>query len=255
MISEAFAGKDSLVHRVDPRIRLVVVGLFALVVAAARDIGTAAAALALSCSLITMARLWGLALLKRLLLANGFILFLWVLLPFSTPGAAVAEWGPVTVTREGLFLSLLIALKGNAVILALIGLVATMPTATMGHALHRLKVSPKLCHLLLFVIRYIHVIEQEYLRLRRAMKTRAFRPRTNLHTYRSYGHLLGMLFVRSFDRAERVHQAMHCRGFRGRFYSLTEFSLTPRDVFFGLAGILLTATLVVFELWRRSSHV
>ncbi|MFW5792080.1 MAG: energy-coupling factor transporter transmembrane component T family protein, partial [Desulfohalobiaceae bacterium] len=98
-------------------------------------------------------------------------------------------------------------------------------------------------------------IEQEYLRLRRAMKTRAFRPRTNLHTYRSYGHLLGMLFVRSFDRAERVHQAMRCRGFKGRFYSLTEFSLTSRDVVFGLACMVLTATLIVFELWRRSSHV
>lgn len=255
MISEDFAGKDSLVHRVDPRVRLVVVGFFALMVAASRDLAAAATALALSCCLITMARLWGRTLLKRVLLANGFILFLWVLLPFSTPGVAVAGLGPATVTREGLFLALLIALKGNAVILALIGLVATMPAVTMGHALHKLKVSPKLCHLLLFVVRYIHVIEQEYLRLRRAMKTRAFRPRTNLHTYRSYGHLLGMLFVRSWDRAERVHQAMRCRGFRGRFSSLTEFSLTSRDVVFGLACMVLTATLIVFELWRRSSHV
>jgi cobalt/nickel transport system permease protein len=55
------------------------------------------------------------------------------------------------------------------------------------------------------------------------MRIRAFRPRTNLHTYRSYAYLVGMLFVRAAARAERVHQAMRCRGFQGRFHTMAQF--------------------------------
>jgi cobalt/nickel transport system permease protein len=102
-------------------------------------------------------------------------------------------------------------------------LVATMPFATAGHALHRLRVPDKIVHLLLMTYRYIFVLEQEYLRLGRAAAIRGFRPGTNLHTYRTYAYLVGMLFVKAVDRAERVRAAMLCRGFKGRFYSLQEF--------------------------------
>jgi cobalt/nickel transport system permease protein len=62
------------------------------------------------------------------------------------------------------------------------------------------------------------------------MKARGFQPTTNLHTYKTYAHLVGMLLVRSADRAERVRNAMLCRGFRGRLYSLSEFSLKTNDI-------------------------
>jgi cobalt/nickel transport system permease protein len=100
-----------------------------------------------------------------------------------------------------------------------------------------LKIPDKLSHLLLFTYRYIHVFEREYQRLVQAMKIRGFVPRTDLHTYRSYGYLAAMLLVRSFDRAERVFQAMLCRGFNGTFYSLRTFSWQRRDHLF-LAGSL-----------------
>ena len=64
------------------------------------------------------------------------------------------------------------------------------------------------------------------------MKIRGFQPRTNLHTYRSYAYLAGMLLVRSYDRGENVFQAMLCRGFHGVFYSLKTFSWRRQDGFF-----------------------
>ena len=63
-----------------------------------------------------------------------------------------------------------------------------------------------------------------------AIKIRGFQPGTNMHTYRTYAYLLGMLLVKSYHRAERVRAAMLCRGFEGRFYELTEFSMRPRDL-------------------------
>jgi len=84
-------------------------------------------------------------------------------------------------------------------------------------------------HLLLLTYRYVFVIEQEYQRLVRATKIRGFRSRSNMHTYRTYAYLIGMLFVRASERAERVHQAMLCRGFKGKFYCLREFSFSRLD--------------------------
>ena len=55
--------------------------------------------------------------------------------------------------------------------------------------------------LFVMTVRYVSVIRMEAARLRTAMKARAFKPSTNRHTYTSYGNLIGMLLVRSLDRA------------------------------------------------------
>jgi cobalt/nickel transport system permease protein len=125
-----------------------------------------------------------------------------------------------------------ITLKSNAIVLAFMALVATMPFSTVGHALHWLRVPDKVVHLMLMTYRYIFVLEQEYQRLSRAARIRGFQPGTNLHTYRTYAYLVGMLFVRAIDRAERVRRAMICRGFKRKFYSLQDFKAGAGSVIF-----------------------
>ena len=75
----------------------------------------------------------------------------------------------------------------------------------------------------------------------RAMRARAFRPRADRRTWRALGWLLGMLMVRSFERAERVAGAMKCRGFDGTFHLMDDLRAGPRDALFAVAcgiGIL-----------------
>jgi cobalt/nickel transport system permease protein len=132
----------------------------------------------------------------------------------------------------GLVFTGLITLKSNAIIIALIALIATCRWLPWDRPCMICGCPTSCAHLLLFTYRYIYVFEQEYRRLVQAMKIRGFQPRTNLHTYRSYAYLAAMLLVRSFDRAERVFQAMLCRGFNGTFYSLRTFSWQRRDRLF-----------------------
>jgi cobalt/nickel transport system permease protein len=140
-----------------------------------------------------------------------------------------------------------ITLKSNAIILAFMALVTTMPFSTLGHALNRLQVPDKIVHLLLMTYRYIFVIEEEYQRLIRAAKVRGFQPGTNLHTYRTYAYVVGMLFVRAGERAERVHQAMLCRGFKRKFYSLQEFRARRSGWMFALIMTVVLLLLVALE--------
>jgi cobalt/nickel transport system permease protein len=232
MLREPFAVGDSLLHRLDPRLRLLAAAGFSCVVAVCREFPALFAALILSMALVALARLRIGEVLRRLLVVNGLVAFIWMVIPFTFPGEPLFRLGPFGAAREGIELAAQITLKSNAIVLAFMALVATMPLATAGHALHRLRVPDKIVHLFLMTYRYIFVLEQEYHRLVRAACIRGFQPGTNLHTYRTYAYLVGMLFVRAMERAERVRWAMLCRGFKRKFYCLQEFRAGPGSFLF-----------------------
>jgi len=241
MIEEQFSTGKSFVHGLDPRIKIIVAILFSVVVAVSTNFLALLPALAVSLFLIVLTKLSTRKVLYRLLLVNGLILFLWLLLPFTFKGETLFTLGPLVGTKEGVLYASHITIKCNAILLAMIALLATIPIFTLGHAMSQLYFPEKIIHLFLFTYRYIHVIFQEYHRLINAMRIRGFIPQTNLHTYRSYAYLVGMLLVKSYDRAERVHKAMLCRGFSGKYFTLSRFSIKIGDIFylsFMLAAIL-----------------
>ena len=230
MLAEPFADGFSLMHRLDPRLKVVAALCFSWLAAVLVRWDSLALALATAVVLVCLAKPTLKQVLRRLLLANFFIFALWLFLPFSYAGTPLLHLGPFTATVAGVEAAARITIKANAILLAFVALVATMPVATLGHALRCLAVPEKLVYLLLFTYRYIHVMEQEYHRLHNAAVIRGFQPKTDRHTYKTYAYLVGMLLVRSLARAERVHDAMLCRGFQGRFYALHPFFITFKDI-------------------------
>ncbi len=241
-------GRQGLIAALDPRMRIVMACVFAVVVVAVSSLVALAAALMIALSLLVLSRLPWRKTLKRMAMMDGFIMFMLVILPFSVPGDPIFTiWG-FAASWQGFWQAVEIALTANAVILALMVLVGTMEPVTLGHALHRLRCPETLVHLLMFTIRYIDVLHEEYLRLRAAMKVRGFRPGTNWHTYRAFGYLVGMMLVRAIERSERILEAMKCRGFSGRMLLLQEYALTRRDIAFGLGLGMLCVALIILDL-------
>ncbi|MFA7165549.1 MAG: cobalt ECF transporter T component CbiQ [Desulfoplanes sp.] len=250
MICESFADTHTAISRVDPRFRVVLAAGFSLVVALSRSMDVQWMALGLVAVLYVGAGLPLLQLVRRLLVVNGFILFLWLVLPFSVPGEVVFSLGPLQATTPGIMHSLHITLKANAVIIACITLVATMSVAVLGNALQNLGVPPKICQLLLMTYRYIFVFEEESRRLHRAAILRGFTPTTSMHTYRTYAYMVGMILVRAWERARRVQDAMVCRGFKGRFYCLTTYRAVTEDWLFFACGAAVIVCLGVLDIVR-----
>jgi len=237
----------SFIDRVDPRTRIVTAVAFSVVVAVVNSFSALGVALALAVLGTSLTGVRPLDVLKRLVPVNVFMLLVIALLPWAADGRALVALGTLEYTWEGLLLAAVIVLKGNAIVLAIFVLLGSLDLVTTGHALAHLRVPEKLTHLLLFTVRYLDVLRREYLRLRAAMKLRGFRPRMTLHTYRSYGYLVGMLLVRSLDRSERIVAAMKCRGFRGRFYLLDHFAYSRRDAWFAAASLVLLVVLALVE--------
>ena len=239
---EELANNNSFLHGLDPRGKLIVVFLFSIVVAAAKRFPVLLVSLTLGLLIVLTAKVPARELIKRLIPVNMLILFLWLFLPFTFGGEPLFFMGSLAVTREGVSYATLISIKSNAMMLMLIALVASTPIFSMGHAMHQLKIPKKIVHLFFFTYRYIHAIYREYLRLKNSIKIRGFIPKTNLHTYKTFAYMVGMLLVRSFDRAHRVHNAMLCRGFKGDLYSLKKFSFKTNDI---VSIILMLAMIVI----------
>ena len=239
------------IRRVDPRTRIIAVVTFSVTVVALDDLLALALALAMSLLFMTAAHLPPGRTLRRVAAMDGFVVFMLLMLPFTVPGDPVVHIGGLSATWQGFALALRIALKANAVVLALLALVGSLDSVTFGHALHRLRVPENLVHLLMFTVRYIEVLHQEYLRLRTAMKARGFKARNSAHTYKSFGYLIGMMLVRALERSERILAAMKCRGFSGRIPVLEDFRLGPNDLRFGGLLLVAIATLIGTEF----SHV
>ncbi|TVM19508.1 cobalt ECF transporter T component CbiQ [Oceanidesulfovibrio indonesiensis] len=247
MIRERFALGDSFLHRLDPRAGLVSAVSLSVVLALVQGFPAAGAGLVLGCGLVLAARLDIGEVLRRLLVVNSFIAFIWLLVPLTYGGEPLFSFGFLHISREGVRLAALITLKSNGIVLVLMSLVATSTLVDMGRAMESLGVPSRLCRLLLYTVRYLTVIEDEYRRLARAAGLRGFAPRLNLHTCRTYGHMIAMTMVRSYNRARRVQQAMQLRGFTGRFVSMHVFSAGYGDVCFAAGSVIAAAGLAVIE--------
>ncbi len=249
---EVFALGDSPWHRTDPRVKLLGTAGFAVAVATATRFAPLLLALALAAATLWAARLDRRKLWVRMAAVNGFVLFLWLFLPFTTSGEALARWGWLTVRREGVELAAAITLKTNAIIMVTIALLGTSTIFDLVHGLVHLRVPGRLVQLFFFCFRYITVIHEEYVRLRSSMRIRCFHPRTSLHTYRSLAYLVAMLFVRSYERSERIYHAMVLRGFSGTFWTLNHFHMHRRD-WVALAGMATAVGLVLALQWGGSA--
>ena len=249
-ITEPFISGNSFIHSTHPGFRVGCAFIFSLCGALVTNINAAGSVFACGVIFAIAARLPFLKLVKRLFFVNFFIFFLWIFLPFSRPGDPLFTIGPFTATTQGVVYTAIITLKSNGVILAMTSLISTMAVQQMGAGMQSLRIPDKFCRLFLFTWRYVHVMSTEFYKMRRAATMRNFQPRTNLRTYQTYAWLMGMLLVRSLDRAQRVWQAMICRGFTGTFHTLNSLEVHGRDWGLLMLSIAFSTTFIVLEFYK-----
>lgn len=237
--------QKSRVDQIDPRARVVVSLLFAVTLVFSKVLWLPFLGLVIAFLFAISASLNLRRTLRRMIAMDMFVVVMVLMLPFTMEGTALFQVFGFTASKEGFIHAIGIALKANAVVLTLLALVGTLEASTLGHTLARLKVPEKLVHLLLFTVRYLDVISREYKRMRKAMKARAFVPRNNLHTWRSFGYLVGMLLVRSLERSERIFAAMKCRGYCGKLYLFDTMQWQRHDTVFVIVMIAFTLFAII----------
>jgi cobalt/nickel transport system permease protein len=241
---------DSFVSRLDPRWKLAALAVLLVAATLVQHLLPTALLLAVALSLAALARLPRGWYLGQLGAALGFIVLFSAPLPFLLAGqGAVWTWGPLHVSEYGTVLAVKLCCKVATVSTLALVVLGTAPLEATLKAMHALKVPGLLVQLVLLTYRYVFVLTDELARLRVAVRVRGYRARVNRHSYRTVGHVAGTLLVRGYERAERVGQAMRCRGFDGRFRSLTAFRTTPADVVAFLLVLGIVAGVCLLDFW------
>lgn len=231
-------------QRLDVRGRLIAALGFALVVLGLQRPLALLAALILALILTACAGLGWRVLWRRLWPLELLLGLLAVSLILTTPGPE-QTLGIIGCSLPGLEQAMRLLLRAHAMVIALLALVGGLEPTQLAHGLAALRVPSPLVTLLLLTIRQIDVLGLEYRRLRNAMRSRAFVPKANVHSWRSLGWLIGMLLVRALGRARRLDAAMRCRGFCGRFVRLEPLPWRWNDT---LAGGVFASALIAL-LW------
>src|SRR6185437_12862468 len=239
---------DSTLARWDARWKLAALVLAVAAIAALDRLPTAAAALAIGIALLIASRLpmrWVRPRLAAFLLAAlPFLLVLPFTLDADGPGWALFS---LHISERGLAAGLAVACRCLAIGCCALVLIGTAPVHHTIAAAHRLKLPGVLVLLAALAYRYAFVLADELRRLRIALWVRGFRPSATRHGYRTLGRVAGAMLVRGADRADAVAHAMRCRGFDGRFHTLTSFHTNSKDVIFSLVAILTAAALVIWD--------
>lgn len=204
---------DSVLHRAPPRVKLIGLVVFAvIVVATPREwFGAFALYAAFVIGMLVAARIPLTTVLRRMVIEVPFLMFA-LLMPFIATGPRV-EAGPFSLSVEGLWGAWGLLIKATLALLASVVLVSTTEPRRIVLALESLRMPRQLTSIMAFMLRYLDVIVGESARMRTAREARGFVGRGP----RSWGVLakgVGALFARSHARGERVHLAMLARGHR-----------------------------------------
>ncbi len=229
------ADLHSFFHDWDPRLKIASLFLYCFLVVSIHSVFWSFVSLVVSVLAIMVSHLPWSGSIRRLMAMSGFLAMFMIVMPFTVPSRP----GETLLVVEGLsrfpfhvsgfLLALKVVLKAAAIALMMEPLFATSPLAVTLNALAGLGIPKTICQMVLLSHRYIFVFLHEMKRMYRGMMVRGFRPRTSFATMRTVGNFMGMLFVRSFDRTQRVYDAMLSRGFNGAFPSYVHFRASGVD--------------------------
>ncbi|MDY6834263.1 MAG: cobalt ECF transporter T component CbiQ [Chloroflexota bacterium] len=241
---DRYADLTSPIHRWDPRAKLVATLCLILSVVLVPDVRMALVGLTIAIGMVIASRLPTEFVLKRITWVGFFIIPLFLLILLTRhEGKEIANIFSLTITSGSLEQASLIAVRALAAVILLLPMIATMKFDTTIKALEKLRVPGKLTQLILFTYRYIFVLIDEAQTMSRSLASRGFERKLSIHMLTTNAKLIGMLFIRSYERAERVHHAMVSRGYDGNFQTMTEFKLCKLDI--AMASILISLAIAL----------
>ena len=256
---DRYRAGESIVHHLDPRLKAVVTVAWIISNILLPD----GAWLAFGFSwllLLIICQVSGLGIgytLRRSFVALPFVLVA-VTAIFSVPGNTLQSWrigGTVLdVTDAGLLRFASIMVRAWLSVQVAILLVATTRFPDLIHALEHLRVPRLLVTIVAFLYRYLFVLADEVLRLLRGRQSRSaavpgYRSGGSpLWRARVTGNMVGQLFLRSYERSDRIYNAMLARGYTGRLRTLNPHVMRMRD---WLAAFLAGMGIVLVQIMGR----
>jgi len=226
-----------VVHRVDPRVKCIAMaaGVLFIVTTPPRAYSSFVLYALTILSLLTIARVPLAFAGTRLLLTLPFVLVIGAFIPFVKEGEIAGSYSlgalKLSVTYSGLLLFWNIAIKSALSVLCMVLLTATTRFDYLLRGLCSLGCPRLIVMLLSFLYRYLFLVSDDLMRMQRAESARDPGGRW-WFTVKAFARMVGVLFVRTYERAERIYLAMCSRGFDGTIIARDAMALRRADIVF-----------------------
>jgi cobalt/nickel transport system permease protein len=241
---DEYSGLDSFVHHLDPRTKLLcsLAFVLAVVLTPAGTWKVYTVYLVVMIGIVLLSCLPLKYVLKRSLVIFPFVIMIAIFTPFVKQGLEAASWDigawHIGITYEGLAVLANVVVKSWLCILCLIVLSSSTKFEELLHGMNRLKVPQVFVQIISFMYRYMFVITDQAMRMQMARDSRNFGfNRRNI--FKTMGNIIGMLFIRSYERAERIYAAMLSRGYYGEIVVVNQLRFRLPDAYFALSLVLL----------------
>lgn len=229
--------KDTFVHRLDPRVKILVSFIFILFVVSfpKYEIPGLMPFFIYPVFLLTVGDIPLRAIAKKVLFISPFAIFIGIFNPLFDTDIILTPFGLQISGGWISFLSIIIKFILTVSTALLLIAVTSFPGICEG--LERLKFPRLLVIQLLFLYRYLFVLLEETLRMVRAREARSFGQKGK--EIKTFIRLISILLLRTLERSEKIYQAMLSRGFRGEIRVLKKHRLKPKDTLFALTSVIL----------------
>jgi cobalt/nickel transport system permease protein len=241
---DRYSDLDSFIHRLDPRTKVITTFAFILLVVLTPPTGWQAFALyfAIIAGLVLLSRIPTLHVLKRSLVIVPFVLFIAIFIPFLKSGEPSGSYNIWIwqVSSSGLLILWNVLIKAWLSMLSLILLSSTTKFSELLNGLEQLRMPKVMVMILSFMYRYIFVLVDEVIRMKQARDSRNFGGKRTWQL-KTIGNMVGTLFLRSYERGERVYGAMVARGFDGETRTLSTPHFRMADLYFAAVFLICLA--------------
>lgn len=240
--------RESVVHRLPAEVKLIAM-LFFVFIVVLTPLGNwwlFSLYVGIILTVIAIAKLPPISVIKRMVIEVPFVIFA-ILMPFFSAGPKVEVFG-LALSEPGLAAGIGLLFKGTIGVLSSITLASTTPMRDLLSGLTNLKVPNMLVEIAAFMVRYVDVVVDEMRRMKIARQSRGYLE-TGLKSWPVIAKAAGALFIRAYERGERVHLAMLARGYSGKMPSYQIAVARKSDWIIGLV-LPLAAALVLISSWR-----
>lgn len=229
---DELAAQNTPIHRLHPGVKLLTTLFFILVVVTfgKYDLISLLPLVLYPVVLLSLAELPAGYFFRRLIFVLPFVLFVGIFNPLfdHTP---LIQIGTISISGGWIsFISILT--RVTLTVWAALILIATSGFNEIAVTLLKMKVPRVFVMQLLFLYRYVSVLMEETTVTLRAHSLRTFRGQGL--GFKVWGSLVGQLLLRTINRAERIYQAMLCRGFTGEIRVLRSRKINHRDLLYFL---------------------
>lgn len=231
---------NSFIHHLEPRIKIIVFFVFILFIVLAPPGAFFALSVyaAIIAVFILLSRIPLLVFLKRSSAAIPFILAMSLFILFMKPGRVLWAYSfgalKLSITYEGLAMFFSVVVKAYLCIFCMLLLILSTNFLHLLKALEKLKAPSVFIMIISFMYRYIFILQDELMHMKQAKESRTVGGSRWFHG-KVLANMLGVLFIRAYERAEEVYLAMCARGFDGTIKTIYDFEIKAKDVYFLLA--------------------